>query len=211
VNWFSTYLDITLDKLKAALIAAVPGTAISIKAKNAYTNYTAGTGRWRGTLNALDVKQMYMITVAEDCEITLQGAPLDPAELPITIKPGVNWIGYPLSTEMPIGTAFAGFAVTNDKVTARTSFANYTGRWRGTLTTLEPGKGYIYKSNASSDRTLVFPSGRSTQSTTVTYPTSEFQTKALPLSASDSKSIESKTSFSNDQQTRKAVKLDDKK
>ena len=39
----------------------------------------------------------------------------------------------------------------------KTRSATYNGSiWRGSLGTLEPGKGYIYWSNASEDKTLIF-------------------------------------------------------
>jgi hypothetical protein len=59
VNWISTYVDITMDDLKAALIAATPGVAISIKSKsNGFANYN-GT-RWIGGLKNLVPGQGYM-------------------------------------------------------------------------------------------------------------------------------------------------------
>ena len=157
-NWFSTYLDITLADLQNALVAALPGTSITIQSKNATTTYN-GT-RWRGNLNALDVAAMYKITVTADCEITLEGMPFDPAEHPVTIPAGQSiWIGFPFSESMSVTNAFAGFAVSGDVVTSKSQTTTYNGtKWRGTLTNLESGVGYIYKSNASVDRTLVFPS-----------------------------------------------------
>ncbi len=156
-NWFSTNVEITLDDLKAALLEAMPGaTNITIKSQN-NGNSTYNGSRWRGTLTTLDVTQMYRIKVEADCEITLTGMPIDPVEHPITIANGANWIGFPFSESMTLTNAFAGFAISGDKVTSQEGLSTYTNRWRGAFSTLEPGKGYIYNSNVQEDRTLVFP------------------------------------------------------
>ena len=158
-TWCSFNVEITLDDLKAALVAALPNTAISIKGKDAYTNCV--NGRWRGTLNALDVTQMYMIKTTADCEITLTGMPIDPTEHPITINASaVTWFAYPLTETMTVNNAFAGFAVSGDQVKDKNTYTNYTGRWRGTLSNLVPNVGYMYKSAATTPRTLVFPTSK---------------------------------------------------
>ena len=101
---------------------------------------------------------MYKIYVGADCEITLAGTRLNPAEHPLTIHNGANWIAFPLSESMSLNNVFVGFAVGGDMVRSKTTSSTYNGStWRGTLNTLEPGKGYIYKSGVSSDRVFIFP------------------------------------------------------
>ena len=159
INWFSSNVEITLEDLQNALVEALPSTtSITIKSKeNGSTTYN-GT-RWRGTLNSLDITQMYMLTVPLDCEITLVGAPLVPTEHPITIMNGANWIGYPFTESTSLTNAFVGFAISGDQVKSKSNGSStYNGsNWRGTLTTLEPGQGYIFKSTDPSNRTLIFP------------------------------------------------------
>ena len=157
-NWVSTYVEITLDDLKAALVDALPGaTNIKITSQaNGNTNYNGS--RWRGTLNTLNATEMYTIEVPSSCEIILTGMPLDPATNPVTIASGNNWIAFPMNTSMTVANAFAGFAVNSDKVTSQSNgFTTYTGRWRGTLSTLEPNSGYIYGSASTETRTFSFP------------------------------------------------------
>ena len=166
VNWISVNVETDLDALKAALVAT--GNApITIQSKdNGLTTYN-GT-RWRGTLNTLDVNQMYMVTVDAACEITLEGMPINPEEHPITIHNGANWIAFPLAQSMALSNAFAGFnAASGDVVNSKNSgLSTYNGtRWRGQLTTLVPGEGYIYNSTAAEDKTLVFPSSASKAAT----------------------------------------------
>jgi hypothetical protein len=155
-NWFSANVEITLDDLKAALVEALPGTNIKIKSQsNGSISYNGNT--WRGALNSLDVSQMYMIKVSTGCEITLTGTPINPAEHPVTIYHGVNWIAFPLSQSMTLSEAFAGFAVSGDKVKSQTTTGNYNGTlWRPSFS-LVPGQGYMYISNTQGIRTFTFP------------------------------------------------------
>lgn len=155
-NWWSTNLDITLEQLENAIAAELGTNGIAtIKSQSSSVNYMSG--RWRGTIT-FDVKQMYNIQTSEACEITLTGTMINPAECEITIYNGNNWIGYPLSENMSINEAFGTFPIIGDVVKSNDGSTTYTGNgWRGTITTLEPGKGYIYQSNASSVRSFCFP------------------------------------------------------
>ena len=147
-----------MDAVKAALLEAMPVSGLTIATKDNGQTFYNGS-RWRGALNSLDMSQMVRITVPADCEIVLAGMPIDPAAHPVTIKNGINWIAYPFMENMEIADAFAGFAVRQDEVRAKDDGVTvYNGsRWRGALSTLEAGKGYIYKSAATEERTFVFP------------------------------------------------------
>ena len=158
-NWISANVEITLDDLKAALVAALPGaTNIKIHSQsNGSTTYNGST--WRGQLRVLDLSQMYMVEVPAGCQITLEGMPVNPADHPVTINAnGITWMAFPLSGSMTLTDVFAGFAVNQDKVHSQLDgSATYTNRWRGQLGNLEPGKGYIYESAATTVRTFTFP------------------------------------------------------
>ena len=160
-NWISTNVKITMDDLKAALVDALPGTAITIKSKsNGFTNYVGN--KWKGQLSTIDYTQMYQVQVTSDCEISLvTGASVDPSEYPITIYPGANWIAFQLDESMSLSDAFAGFAVSNDNVRSKgNGFANYTNKWKGGLTTLVPGQGYVYTSPSTTARVFTYPINR---------------------------------------------------
>ena len=159
-NWFSTYVEITLSDLQAALVAT-GNTSITIASQ--FSQITYANGRWRGSLSTFDVEQMYRITVGTACEIELEGMPVNPAENPVVIPAnGAKWIGFPFGTGMTVTEAFAGFAVNGDKISSQSNgSATYTnGRWRGQLTDLVPGQGYNYKSAAGEERTFTFPSAK---------------------------------------------------
>jgi hypothetical protein len=158
-NWWSTYVDITLDDLKTALVKALGNSNISIKSQNNGSSTYNGRS-WRGQLTSLDLAQMYRIKTESDCVITLRGALVDPAEHPVSIYYGVNWIAFPLSANKTLLEAFFRFAASGDMVKSQANGIStyYSNSWRGGLNTLMPSKGYIYKSNVQSIRTFTFPS-----------------------------------------------------
>ena len=159
-TFVSFYVDITLDELKEAIVAALPAgnsSAATIKGVLLSTKYQRG--RWAGGLDALDMSQMYKITVSSACEIVLEDMPVDPSTLTATISKGNNWIAYPYDESSTVADFFAGFPVNNDQVKSQAegSTKYNRGRWAGQLTTLEPGQGYIYVSVSDDERTFTFP------------------------------------------------------
>ena len=157
-NWFSTYLDISLQQLEEAL-----GDNVSnITSQNdGFVSYINGIG-WTGELNAIASAKMYKVQAVSETSVTISGTPVNPANNAVTLNPGDNWIGYPLSQSLNLNEAFAGANPMNgDKVSSYGGYAQYyNGVWYGELQALEPGKGYIYKSNADEVKTFVIASGR---------------------------------------------------
>ena len=181
-NWVSFNGVITLADLKAAINAVVQaGDRPVIKSQNnGQTRKNLNNNNWMGGLNSLDMSQMYRIQIGADCEIVLQGLPIDPADHPATIAPGANWIAYPLSESMSVAEAFSGFDAINGDVVKLLGVGQAQKRgnnWMGALQTLVPGKGYVYNSKATTTKTLVFPTpavtpeSKSAQSTTLSSET----------------------------------------
>jgi hypothetical protein len=145
-NWWSTYLNIPLNQLQTAL-----GSGVTIVTQNGEP------------VQSLSPSVMYMIHADADVTATLYGTEVNPSQQTITLAPGVNWIGYPLSESLPIATALANLTPAENDIikTYDGEVATYSGgAWHGTLTTLKPGKGYIYQSNADANKTFVFPSSK---------------------------------------------------
>jgi len=159
-NWFSTYVDITLDDLKAALVEAVPSGTIVIKSKTQNVRYL--NGRWIGQLNTFNPAMMYLITVNADCTIELEGTPIDPTTLSITITKGSNYIAFPYEESMAPANFFGTLPPANgDIVKSKTQNVRYlNSRWIGQLTDLEPGMGYIYVSSSDDGKVFVFPAAQ---------------------------------------------------
>jgi len=167
-NWFSSSLEISLDDLKAALIAALPNTnSITIKSKN--NGFTVWNGnKWTGSLNTMDLAQMYMIQISTACTVELQGLPANPANHPIPINNGWNWIGYPCSQNMNISDALSDFSPESGDVikSKNDGFTTYIvngsiSRWIGTLNTLRVGQGFMYQSFSNTPKELVYQMSRS--------------------------------------------------
>ena len=157
-NYCSFNVEITLDDLKDALVAAFPNFIISIKSKTQTHSYNPVNQRWTGAFDTFDLGRMNIIKVDVDGEITLQGLPVDPADHPVTITEGSNYLAFPLSDSMTPADAFAGFAVQGDKIKSKTATAVYNrGQWGNQIPTLEPGQGYIYISNSQGTRVFTFP------------------------------------------------------
>ena len=155
-GWWSTYVDITLEQLEEALGS---NCASITSQEDGFVSYINGLG-WSGSLNSISPAKMYKLQIAADVSVTVTGTVVDPASYTITLKPGDNWIGYPVSQSMSLANAFAGAnPVNGDKVTGYGAFAQYyNGAWYGELQTLQPGQGYIYTSNATTTKTFTFPS-----------------------------------------------------
>ena len=154
--WWSTYLDITLEDLEAAL----GNKGVTIVGLDGTASYYDGFG-WDGDINTLDPSKMYKIQVGSECDLVLNGNVVDPGDYTITLAPGNNWIGFPVSRSMSLSEAFAGFTPTRgDVIKSKTGSSMYTGNsWSGSFT-LEPGQGYIYNSKASTPVTFTFPSAK---------------------------------------------------
>lgn len=111
---------------------------------------------WIGTLDRLKASDGYKIeTTASTQTLRLSDVAWNPS-VPISLKAGWNWIGYPLGQTMAVDEALASTkAETLDVVVGQNGFAQYDGeQWIGTLETMSPGAGYMYQS--ASDKNLVY-------------------------------------------------------
>ena len=121
---------------------------------------------WYGSLESISNEQMYMINTNSACNVTISGYVANPANHPITIVPGWNWVGYPSAYAVNVETAMEGFnPENNDIIKGREGFTSYYAEggesmWFGSLNSLEPGHGYMYKSNSTESKTLTFQTGR---------------------------------------------------
>ena len=167
-NWYSSYIEQEGINGLEMLENSLGSSGLRIQGKNASTDYFVyeNTGYWYGTLSALDNTQTYKIRTSEACEAVIVGEGTLPANHPVTIVEGWNWIGYPSSQSASIEVALGGFTPEpNDVIKSRnqsSTYISYGGYnlWYGQLNTLEPGQGYMYKSNNSEPKTLVFQTGR---------------------------------------------------
>jgi hypothetical protein len=158
-NWWSA--QVVADDLLAQIEQGLGANGVKIVAKDgSYRTYSTNLGGWFGPLTGITVGQMYKIQANTPCDISLTGTPVNPSECPIILKPGFTWIGYTPSVSLSVSEAMSGYTPTaGDVIKSKSgSYASYSGnlgRWIGSLT-LEPGKGYIYESKATENKTLFF-------------------------------------------------------
>ena len=155
-NWWSSPIEIDLAQLETAL-----GTnGISILAHDGSSASHSTYGWSASGLTSVDVSNMYMIQTQTACSFTLSGVGVDPSQHPVILNPGSNWIGFESTESMTLDEAFVNLTPANlDNIkTINGSATYYQGRgWRGSLGTLLPGQGYIYKSNATTVKTFRYP------------------------------------------------------
>ena len=167
-NWFSSYIDIDgttgFEKLQTAL-----GTSgLQIKGQLGFVDYSTGWG-WNGSLESTSVKEMYMIQTSAQVELVLEGNIVNPAETEITLQKNWTYIGYPVTTAMNIEDALVDINPQNgDVIKTHDGVAMYYkdletengglwSGWDGSLKSLTPGMGYMYKNTSGEVKTLVYP------------------------------------------------------
>ena len=164
-NWTSFHTFIYGYNGLLALELSLGEYGLHIKNQNSFvTNYS---GSWYGSLNSVNVEQMYMIRVSEDFTLVLNGLVVDPQHYPITLSKNWEWIGYPVNVEMPLAEALSGITPSNnDIIKTQGEFATYTEGigWSGTLEKMKPSKGYMYFNNSNSNKYLVYPKPSSKES-----------------------------------------------
>lgn len=138
-NWWAPTVATSVEELQTAL----GDNLQSIQSQN---------GTPTGSLVA---GQMYKIQTTTACAFTLSGTPFTNAS--VTITNGINWFGC-IGTESLLLIHLNISPATGDKIISQDGgFAVYNGTaWKGTLTSLQPGKGYVYISADNQSKTIIF-------------------------------------------------------
>ena len=164
-NWYSTYIELEGTDGLAMLENALGNSGIRIQGRNGIVDYYEYQGNysWYGSLTSINNEQMYKIRTSELCNVLMSGDVAETANHPITINSGWNWIGFPSGQSLSVTSAMSDFTPENeDVIKGRNSITTYLAdynMWYGTLNYLEPGHGYMYKSNSSAAKTLTFHTG----------------------------------------------------
>jgi hypothetical protein len=168
-NWFSTYIELDDPiELLQMLEEGLGDSGIQIESVVDGLDMNVGDGVWVGDLMSIGLmnEHTYMIEVTGDITVELEGPATHPEAHPITIYPGDwSWIGYPCAEEVDINVALSGLdAEEGDMI--ETLFGEeggmvfyLGGTWVGDFDTMIPGRGYMYFSNSSEEKTLVFQTG----------------------------------------------------
>ena len=159
-NWWSSYIEFDGSSLQS-LENNLGTRGMMIKSQNdGYASYLDGFG-WYGSLSAINNESSYQIRTNEACTVEMTGFVANPAEHPIELHTGWTWVGYPVNVTMGIADAMSGIAPLNGDMlkSQNNGYASYLEGfgWYGSLNTLQPGMGLMYKSNNGSTVTLVYP------------------------------------------------------
>ncbi len=149
-NWWSTYIDMSGDGLER-LENALGEDGVSIKSQqNGFVmNYD---GNWYGDLNSIDNRSMYMVQTSSEIMFSLSGTRVNASQLDIDLSADWNWIGYPVASTQSLENAFSQLdADDGDLVKSLSQFSVYDGDdgWFGSLHNMNPGWGYMYKTQRS--------------------------------------------------------------
>jgi hypothetical protein len=164
-TWMSIYVNPLIDSLAWQL----PRDKNILKRFKNMKSQTDGfatvdkNGVIDGNLGYLQPGKMYKMQLSTKTDFDLIGLALRTDTLPQTMHPGYNWIGTLSSSVMSLDEAFSELApVPGDRVKSRAAFAEFSnkGYWEGTLESIVPGQGYIYRSMATKEKTFHYPSGK---------------------------------------------------
>lgn len=160
-NWWSTYIEQVGSNGLQVLEDGLGSNGVTIRSQaNGFNDYYEGYG-WYGDLDDLDNESSYRIKTNSPCTIEVLGELADPSLHPITINPGWNWIGFVSPDPMDINDALTNLEpVQGDMVKYLQGYAEFYPEygWYGSLATLMPGMGLMYKSTNDQSVTFTYPS-----------------------------------------------------
>lgn len=136
-NWISHNLSTTIG------VSSLSDNALRIVGKGceAYNDSHYGM---TGNLKQLTAGHLYKVQMKAADTFTSTALPCA-GNMAISIQPGWNWLGYPVEGMQALPTALADYmASEGDMLVGQDGFATYSGgRWSGSLSNLETGKGYM--------------------------------------------------------------------
>ncbi len=155
-NWISFNLAMRdSNDLNALFRGLNSGTGDIFRSLTSLADYSALNG-WVGALagNSSGVKpeQSYRIRMSNLDTLVVNGVEIDPTTRPIKLDSGWNWIGFISQRNLSVTEAFSSLNASNgDLVKSQSQFALYDNNigWVGSLTTMIPSKGYMYRSAAN--------------------------------------------------------------
>lgn len=111
-----------------------------------------------GNITKIEAANAYKLKVNDAVGNVWAGSAHIPAQQPIILKNGWNWIGYTPVGENTLEKALSNIVpAEKDVIKTLTDFAIYEGgKWVGTLTKMRPGEGYLYYS--SKETQFTYPS-----------------------------------------------------
>ena len=142
-NWVSHNLDdaLTSDKLEIDNVDRVL-TQIGEIYRDPKLGFT-------GNIEDVNATDAFKVHTTGAGNLQLGGVMFNPYFSPVELRQGWNWLGYPLDKEITVEDAFSFMESEKDDVitSLEDGYSQYDGeQWIGTLNTLIPGRGYMFKS-----------------------------------------------------------------
>jgi hypothetical protein len=164
-NWITFGVEPPSEYCDLIFTPQYKGWNVLVKDENTFSQSSGSI--FNGPLK-LAVNNMYKLRIQRTPKTT--DAVLDPLlsvsgrqpaaeEMPVSLRPGWNWLPYPPLTTKSAGVALAGAQPKKgDMIKSQTAVSIYgTYGWEGTLLALEPGHGYLYFSTDSTAKSFVYP------------------------------------------------------
>ena len=152
-NWISTYLSISDNGL--SVTGQQPwteGDLIKNPANRQFSTYSEQSDAFVGTLGGWDYKQIYMMYAARGNTLRLNGDKLSEAGKQITLRGDGLWNVLPCLFDRitPLAEALTDYydhASAGDIIKSHDHFAVFSTdkHWKGDLTALRPGEGYLFR------------------------------------------------------------------
>ncbi len=159
-NWISFNVAPQYKDVDSVLTKFNASNSDLIKGSMHYDQYQKTVG-WVGSLSdagGIDFHESYKMRVEKLGTLNVKGASIDLNSTPVSIHEGWNWLAYLGTNILQINEALATWEATEgDIIKGQRSFAIYDPAegWVGSLSTLEPGKGYMLY--ASSEGQVIYP------------------------------------------------------
>jgi hypothetical protein len=115
---------------------------------------TASNG-WFGSISdngGISTSKMYKIKLSKEQKLNIKGIPVDLNTWSINLNQNWNWLPYVVSKNIPIGDALANYKASDgDLIKSQSAFAIYSPAvgWKGSLSYLKVGEGYMMKTNTA--------------------------------------------------------------
>lgn len=185
-NWisFNTLGETPIDTLFSDMIKyhSEDGPVCSrIINEESFSVYDEEAG-WSGTLKSVHHGTMYKVNSLIDNTIVRRGNPANTSSSRQTIRPGWNWLGATVNTNMSLTAAMADMnAKEGDLIKDFETMSYYTNAgWVGPLKTIVPGKGYYYFSADTKEKQFRYP----VESVFITNPESGQKAKGSNMTTS---------------------------
>lgn len=163
-NWISFNLsNSTLTDVNATLANGTwnSGDLIKDNDEKGFASYSSKSRSWISDGIGFDNTSAYLLYAGNAQTLSTSGYEVDETATPVEVRGGRwNYIGYLPSVNMTVKEALAGYEATaNDVIKSQNQFAMFSGKtWIGSLTYMEPGKGYMLLRNGQDDVQFHYPS-----------------------------------------------------